>query len=68
MGPKTLRSTVLTLAEEALIVLFRKHTLLALDDCLYALQPTIPHLTRASFEAGTAAHHHADGDDPRCGP
>jgi hypothetical protein len=33
MGPKTLRSTGLTLEEEALIVLFRKHTRLALDDC-----------------------------------
>jgi len=49
MGPKTLRSTVLTQEEEALIVLSRKHTLLALDDRLYALQPTIPHLTRSSL-------------------
>ena len=30
-------------------VAFRKHTLLALDDCLYALQATIPHLTRSSL-------------------
>jgi len=36
-------STVLNAAEEALIVAFRRHTLLPLDDCLYALQPTIPH-------------------------
>ncbi len=35
--------------EEALIIAFRKHTLLPLDDCLYALQPTIPHLTRSSL-------------------
>ena len=28
---------------------FRKHTLLPLDDCLYALQATIPHLTRSSL-------------------
>ena len=27
-----------------MIVAFRRHTLLPLDDCLYALQPTIPHL------------------------
>ncbi len=39
------RSTIPTEAEEAMIVAFRRHTLLPLDDCLYALQPTIPHLT-----------------------
>jgi len=44
MGPKEARSTVLSLEEEALCVAFRKHTLLPLDDCLYALQATIPHL------------------------
>jgi transposase InsO family protein len=42
------RSTVLTPEEEAVIVAFRRHTLLPLDDCLYGLQPTIPHLTRSS--------------------
>jgi transposase-like protein len=45
MGPKQPCSTVLTVEEEALIVAFRKHTLLPLDDCLYALQATRPHLT-----------------------
>jgi hypothetical protein len=30
--------------EEAIILAFRRHTLLPLDDCLYALQATIPHL------------------------
>jgi hypothetical protein len=40
---------VLTKEEEALAVAFRKHTLLSLDDCLYALQATIPHLTRSSL-------------------
>ena len=49
MGPKTVRSTVLTAEEEAAIVAFRKHTLLPLDDCLYALQATVPHLTRSSL-------------------
>lgn len=48
-GPRETRSTVLSLEEEAVIVAFRKHTLLPLDDCLYALQPTIPHLTRSSL-------------------
>src|ERR671920_916063 len=49
MGPKAPRSTVLTPQEEAVIVTFRRHTLLPLDDCLYALQATIPHLTRSSL-------------------
>jgi hypothetical protein len=35
MGPKEVRSTVLTQEEEAAIVAFRKYTLLPLDDCLY---------------------------------
>ena len=49
MGPKNPRSTVLTEGEEAAAVAFRKHTLLPLDDCLYALQETIPRLTRSSL-------------------
>jgi len=32
-GPKTPKSTVLTVEEEAIIVAFRRHTLLPLDDC-----------------------------------
>jgi hypothetical protein len=36
-GPKDAKSTVLSVAEEAMIVAFRRHTLLPLDDCLYAL-------------------------------
>jgi transposase InsO family protein len=49
MGPATPHSTVLSVNEEALILAFRRHTLLPLDDCLYALQATIPHLTRSSL-------------------
>ena len=49
MGPKNARSTVLTAEEEAACVAFRKHTLLPLDDCLYALQDSIPHLTHSSL-------------------
>ncbi|ESX81683.1 hypothetical protein X756_31175 [Mesorhizobium sp. LSHC412B00] len=41
--------------EEAVIVAFRRYTLLPLDDCLYALQPTIPHLTRSSLPPLPAA-------------
>lgn len=55
-GPKTKQSTVLTLEEEAMIVAFRRHTLLPLDDCLYTLQPTIPHLTRSSLHRCLQRH------------
>ncbi|MDR6100926.1 transposase-like protein [Agrobacterium larrymoorei] len=50
-GPKEPHSTILSLEEKAVIVAFqsRRHTLLPLDYCLYALQPTIPHLTRSSL-------------------
>ena len=48
-GPKEPRSTVLSEAEEAAIVAFRRHTLLPLDDCLYALQPSMPNLTRSAL-------------------
>ncbi len=40
---------VLTLEEEAVVVAFRRYTLLPLDDCLYALLPTIPTLTLSSL-------------------
>lgn len=56
MGPKHPRSTVLSKEEEAIIVAFRKHTLLPLDDCLYALQSTIPHLTRSSLHRCLQRH------------
>jgi transposase InsO family protein len=56
MGPKQPRSTVLTLEEEALIIAFRKHTLLPLDDCLYALQATLPHLTRSALHRCLQRH------------
>ena len=49
MGPKKPRSTVLTPEQEAACVAFRKHTLLPLDDCLYALQHGIPALMRSSL-------------------
>lgn len=38
------------------IVAFRRHTLLPLDDCLYALQATIPHLTRSSLHRCLQRH------------
>lgn len=39
----------LSVVEEAIIVAFRRHILLPLDDCFYALEATIPHLTRSSL-------------------
>src|ERR687890_98942 len=69
-GPKQPRSTVLTIEEEAIIVAFRRHTLLPLDDCLYALQATIPHLTRSSLHRCLQRHGisrlpEVDGDKPK---
>lgn len=47
MGPKFPKSTVLTAAEEAVVVAFRQKTLLPLDDMLDCLRDTIPNLSRA---------------------
>lgn len=68
-GPKDPRSTVLSVEEEAIVVAFRRHTLLPLDDCLYALQATIPHLTRSSLHRCLQRHGisrltEAEGDKP----
>src|SRR5215203_7210282 len=69
-GPKEPRSTVLSPEEEAIIVAFRRHTLLPLDDCLYALQPTLPHLTRSTLHRcfqrhGISRLPDAGGDKPQ---
>ena len=48
MGPEPV-STVLNPEQEAIAVAFRRHPLLALHDCLYALQATIPHLSRSAL-------------------
>ena len=70
MGPKEAKSTVLSSEEEAVIVAFRRHTLLPLDDCLYALQPAIPHLTRSSLHRCLQRHGisrlpEVEGDKPK---
>jgi len=49
-------STTLNEAEEAVVVAFRRHTLLPLNDCLYALQPSIPHLTRSALHRCLQRH------------
>ena len=68
-GPKTPRSTVLSAEEEAVIVAFRRSTPPPLDDRLYALQPTIAHLTRSSLHRrlqrqGLSRLPNIDGDKP----
>src|SRR4029077_8272086 len=55
-GPKEAKSSVLSVEDEAIVIAFRRHTLLPLDDCLYALQPTIPHLTRSSLHRCLQRH------------
>jgi hypothetical protein len=47
---------VLLIKEKAIIVAFRRHTLLPLDACLYSLQATIPHLTRSSLHSCLQRH------------
>jgi transposase InsO family protein len=69
-GPTEPRSTVLSEAEEAAVVAFRRHTLLPLDDCLYALQPSIPHLTRSALHRclqrhGVSRLPDIEGDKPK---
>jgi len=68
-GPREPKSTVLSIGEEAIVIAFRRHTLLPLDDCLYALQPTIPHLTRSSLHRclqryGVSRLPQVDGETP----
>ncbi len=56
IGPKDVRSSILSAEEEAAVVAFRRHTLLPLDDCLDALQPSLPHLTRSSLHRCLQRH------------
>jgi transposase InsO family protein len=69
MGPKQPCSTALTPEQEAICVAFRRHTLLPLDDCLYGLQSSIPHLTRSALHRCFQRHSisrlpEVDGDIP----
>lgn len=49
-GPKTKGPRALSLGDEAIIIAFRRLTLLSLDDCHYALKAAIPYLTRSSLQ------------------
>jgi len=55
-SPTEPSSTVLSTDEEAMIVAFRRHTPLPLDDCLYTLQPTIPHPLPSSLHRCLQRH------------
>jgi transposase InsO family protein len=56
MGPARPRSTVLTEAEEAIVVEFRRRTLLPLDDVLGCLRDAIPKLTRSALHRCLQRH------------
>ncbi len=56
LGPAQPHYTGLTLEREAMIVAVRRHTLPPLDDCLHALQPSIPGLTRSSLHRCLQRH------------
>lgn len=49
-GPRDPKSTVLAVEEDAVIVAFRRHTMLPLDGCLFTLQAPVPYLTRSSLQ------------------
>lgn len=60
---------MLSIEEEAVTVAFPRHTLLPLDDYLYALQATIPYLSRSSLHRCLQRHGISrlpkiDGDKP----
>ena len=56
MGPSRPRSSVLTEAEEAIVVEFRRRTLLPLDDVLGCLREAIPKLTRSALHRCLQRH------------
>src|SRR5215210_5952920 len=56
MGPSRPRSTVLTEAEEAIVVEFRRRTLPPLDDVLGCLREAIPTLSRSALHRCLERH------------
>ena len=56
MGPSKPKSTVLTEIEEAIVVEFRRRTLLPLDDVLGCLRETIPALSRSALHRCLQRH------------
>jgi hypothetical protein len=56
IGPSKPKSTVLTEIEEAIVVEFRRRTLLPLDDMLGCLRETIPALSRSALHRCLQRH------------
>ncbi len=56
MGPSRPHSTVLTEVEEAIVIEFRRRTLLPLDDVLGCLRESIPKLTRSALHRCLQRH------------
>src|SRR5215217_3324025 len=56
MGPRRPRSTVLTEAEEAIVVEFRRRTLPPLDDVLGRLREAVPKLSRSALHRCLERH------------
>ncbi len=56
MGPTRPRSTTLTEAEEAIVVEFRRRTLLPLDDVLGCLRVAVPALIRSALNRCPVRH------------
>jgi transposase InsO family protein len=56
MGPSRPRSTVLSEVEEAIVVEFRRRTLLPLDDVLGGLRESLPKLTRSALHRCLQRH------------
>src|SRR5829696_5850876 len=56
MGPTRPHSTTLTEAEEAIVVEFRRRTLLPLDDVLGCLRESLPKLTRSALHRCLQRH------------
>ena len=56
MRPRAPKSTVLTPAEEAVVVAFRQKTLLPLEDVLGCLRDTIPNLSRSALHRCLQRH------------
>ena len=55
-GSEDAEVSVLTSAEEAIVVAFRQKTLLPLDDVLGCLRDAIPHLSRSAFHRCLQRH------------
>jgi hypothetical protein len=56
MGPSRPRSSALTEAEEAIVLEFRRRTLLPLDDVLGCLRETLPTLSRSALHRCLMRH------------